>query len=131
MAEDAQIREIINKHAEYMNGLDRGQGFFGQEAVINMVRTALDLRAAEHDARVTDLIRANSQNVIERRYWKARAKLAEEKLHAINDEWIKYDPANEDEWSDGYEDALGEMAKQCRETLVQIMKIKPKDFGKP
>ena len=40
---DEQVRAIINRHAEYMNGLDRGQQFFRAEAVIAMVREALAL----------------------------------------------------------------------------------------
>lgn len=38
---ELRAREIINRHAEYMEGLDRGQRFFGAEAVKRMVCEAL------------------------------------------------------------------------------------------
>ena len=38
---DDQVNAIINRNAEYMNGLDGGQRFFRTEAVIAMVKEAL------------------------------------------------------------------------------------------
>lgn len=38
---EARIRQIINRHAEYMDGFDRGQRNFGRDAVMQMLRAAL------------------------------------------------------------------------------------------
>lgn len=37
----AQVRAIINEHAEYMDGFDRGQVNFGRDAVVRMIEAAL------------------------------------------------------------------------------------------
>lgn len=46
-----RVNAIINRHAEYMNGFDRGQINFGVEAVINMVRDALGENLDDEDAK--------------------------------------------------------------------------------
>ena len=38
-------------------------------------------------------------------------------IKSIDDEWIAFDAADADEWNDGYEDALGDMAKRARAAL--------------
>lgn len=41
------IRRIMNDHAEYMNGVDRGQVWFGYQAVHSMIEAAIaETRAA-------------------------------------------------------------------------------------
>lgn len=42
---DPQVREILNRHAEYMDGYDRGQISFGVQAVIAMIQDALSRTA--------------------------------------------------------------------------------------
>lgn len=38
-------------------------------------------------------------------------------IKSIDEEWIAFDAADADEWNDGYEDALGDMAKRARAAL--------------
>lgn len=52
---DDQVNAIINRNAEYMNGLDGGQRFFRTAAVIAMVREALSTPTSQPPAAETRL----------------------------------------------------------------------------
>lgn len=39
-------------------------------------------------------------------------------IQSINDDWVKNDPAGDDEWNDGYEDCLTDYAAKARKILA-------------
>ena len=42
-------------------------------------------------------------------------------IKSIDEDWVAFEPAEQDEWNDGYEDCLADMAAKARNELARSM----------